>query len=693
MADKEAESLEDRLKLGFDCSALCSLDQRNAELRLDKKSGMELYLQESYEQAKTCFLRGAEKTDAVNKKEDFYKWALDCSKQILRRHLKAWNNGKVDAEFKKVCNLYETVIKTHETADNYLDYIEFLGNEMIDNHKVLMLEEALRVAEIAAESFPEDARIHAALHDLYTGIGKKEGENYPQKAYESMVAACKLEYDDPNFIIGRFGTEILASAPNNKKPATVPLIMMLKYKDRIMMTDENLLYRYGNFTLKTKGRPALTLAIFKHAYGLNPHMAGLKEKVAEAYNNAIGSAKDPKHKAALENDFEEFCKKTGIIKVVCETCKEEETPKLLPAVHTEKKSEEIELKIPKIMDVKQYLDERIIGQENAKIIMAVALRNHFKRVKYNREHPKERMEKDNIIFLGPTGSGKTHTARTLAEIAGLPFAEFDSTSITAHGYVGRDAEDCVTRLYYAAGCNILKTQIGFIFMDEVDKIAANNSSNGIDVNGAGAQNSLMKIMEGCKVEITVASSEHQKQLVTIDTSDILFILGGAFSGTPGKDSLSSIREERSGKSGMGFKMAETKSNKKGIKAVTDADLQKYGFMPEFCGRVPLRALFDPLSKEQLKRVLVEPKNSILRQKQKNFELDGIKLTMDEGAMDLIAEKAYELNAGARSLRTIINTVLLVPEFELPDSGVKSLIVDRKYVEKAIEGIDFEELRA
>ncbi len=140
-------------------------------------------------------------------------------------------------------------------------------------------------------------------------------------------------------------------------------------------------------------------------------------------------------------------------------------------------------------------------------------------------------------------------------------------------------------------------------------------------------------------------------------------------------------------------MAETKSNKKGIKAVTDADLQKYGFMPEFCGRVPLRALFDPLSKEQLKRVLVEPKNSILRQKQKNFELDGIKLTMDEGAMDLIAEKAYELNAGARSLRTIINTVLLVPEFELPDSGVKSLIVDRKYVEKAIEGIDFEELRA
>ena len=342
-----------------------------------------------------------------------------------------------------------------------------------------------------------------------------------------------------------------------------------------------------------------------------------------------------------------------------------------------------DIKVPKSpAEIKKILDDFVVGQERAKKVISVAVYNHYKRILTKEYEASDdvSLEKSNILLIGPTGSGKTLIAQTIAKYLDVPFAIADATSLTEAGYVGDDVENVITRLLQAAGGDINRAQKGIIFIDEIDKISRLSENRSItrDVSGEGVQQALLKIIEGSKVNVPPKGGrKHPNQDITVvDTTDILFICGGAF------DGLEDIIERRIGGNALGFthekKSKEEKSNI--IKEVEVDDLVHYGLIPELVGRLHVITTLDPIDEEAMVHILTEPKNALIKQYKKLFSLDNVDLEFDEDAIKVIANKAIERKTGARGLRSIIEEVMLDIMFELPEYKNKKLIITKDVVE-------------
>lgn len=341
--------------------------------------------------------------------------------------------------------------------------------------------------------------------------------------------------------------------------------------------------------------------------------------------------------------------------------------------------------VPKPMDIKAYLDEYIIGQDEAKRSLAVAVYNHYKRLQQPEDETGVEIEKSNIIMVGSTGTGKTLLARTIAKLLDVPFTIVDATVFTEAGYVGEDVESILSRLLQMADYDVAETERGIVFIDEIDKIARKSDNPSItrDVSGEGVQQGLLKLLEGTVVNVPPKGGrKHPDQNYTqVDTKNILFICGGAFDGIETKIA------RRLNTHVVGFNSIQNtaKIDKNDLmKYVLPQDLKAFGLIPEIIGRLPVLTYLKPLDREALRKILVEPKNSIVKQFTKLFEMDGIKLTFTDDALDYIVDKAVEYKLGARGLRSIVESVVNEAMFELPSKDVKELEVTRDYAAQELE---------
>ncbi len=354
-----------------------------------------------------------------------------------------------------------------------------------------------------------------------------------------------------------------------------------------------------------------------------------------------------------------------------------------PAKRRDKKDRKplMELKdVPAPHKIKAMLDEYVVGQEHAKKIMSVAVFNHYKRVATNMMDEIE-IEKSNMLMLGPTGCGKTYLVRTLARILHVPLAITDATTLTEAGYIGDDIESVVSKLLAAAGNDVDKAEQGIIYIDEIDKIAKKQNTNSRDVSGESVQQGMLKLLEGADIEVPIGASSKNAMVptTTVNTRNILFICGGAFPG------IEEIIERRLHKSAsMGFTGEVRNKQEKDrtiLSKVETEDIRKFGMIPEFVGRLPMVFALEGLDKDMMVQILKEPKNAILKQYQKLLELDGVKLEFEEGALELIAEKALEKETGARALRSILDTYMMDIMYEIPkDDNIGIVTITREYLE-------------
>lgn len=337
--------------------------------------------------------------------------------------------------------------------------------------------------------------------------------------------------------------------------------------------------------------------------------------------------------------------------------------------------------VPAPHKIKEMLDEYVIGQDVAKKVISVAVYNHYKRIFLDKDKEGTRIEKSNILMIGPTGSGKTYLVKTLAKLLNVPLAIADATSLTEAGYIGDDIESVISKLLLSAGNDVERAECGIVFIDEIDKIAKKKNTNTRDVSGESVQQELLKLLEGSKVEVPVGTNQKNvlAPMETVNTDNILFICGGAF---PALDDIIKERLQKNTSVGFNSELKDKYDNETDLYSkVTNEDIRKFGMIPEFIGRLPVICTLSKLDKDAFKKILNEPKNAILKQYKRLLELDEVELVFDDDATDYIAEQAMKKDTGARALRSIIEEFMLDIMYEIPkDKNIGRVIITRDYLE-------------
>ncbi len=381
--------------------------------------------------------------------------------------------------------------------------------------------------------------------------------------------------------------------------------------------------------------------------------------------------------------------------LICAECVEQ-IHDAIEAMHSDSKAKKKDViekptlgAVPKPQEINAFLDQYVIGQESAKRYLSVAVYNHYKRLAQDFADDID-IEKSNIIMVGPTGTGKTLLAKTIARLLDVPFTIVDATVLTEAGYVGEDIESLLTRLLQAADYDVAKAERGIVFIDEIDKIARKGDNPSItrDVSGEGVQQGLLKLLEGSVVNVPPQGGrKHPEQkMIPVDTKNILFICGGAFDGIERKIAQR-LNTHVVGYSGSNTRKRIDDGNF--LNYVAPQDLKSFGLIPEIIGRLPIVTHLEPLDRDALKRVLTEPKNAIVKQYVKLFKMDGVELTFSPEALDLIVDKAIEYKLGARGLRSIVETIMIDAMYEVPSSGVKEFCVTRDYSLDKLTAANFE----
>ena len=377
---------------------------------------------------------------------------------------------------------------------------------------------------------------------------------------------------------------------------------------------------------------------------------------------------------------------------ICDECIEQANA-IIKESKTNKSKDLMLEDLPKPKEIKEYLDRYVIGQDSAKMALSVAVYNHYKRLNHQADADEVELEKSNIVMVGSTGTGKTLLARTIAKMLLVPFAIVDATVLTEAGYVGEDVESLLVRLLQAAGGDVRLAEKGIVFIDEIDKIARKSDNPSItrDVSGEGVQQGLLKLLEGSVVNVPPQGGRKhpEQQFIQVDTKNILFICGGAF------DGIEKRIAQRLNTHVVGFDASRNvakldKSNM--MQYIAPMDLKSFGLIPEIIGRLPILTHLEPLDRQALRSIMTEPKNSIVKQYVKMFEIDGVKLKFEDDVLDYVVDKAVEFGLGARGLRSLIETIMMEAMFEVPSTGVKTYKVTLEYAQRRVENANIAVLK-